>query len=440
MDSIAKSNASIAFQAPLSPSPAASPAVAHEAATDQAPSGATGRSGGSLGNTAKSSPPPADLRLKMQSKRAERYEALSVARFILGKYAKVVDPRREPGDMYRTHDCRYTRRSRLVGVHYSAVYQSAHYSGLATCGSVWACPVCCALVQQRRRVELAQLITWAYENEYRPCMVTFTFPHKSFHSLQDLKERQRDAFTRLRRGSPWERFKKRCGFGGLVRSLEVTHGANGWHPHTHEIWLIRHMQPIEQAAFLADIKERWKKVCIASGLLDPSDRSQVHAFDMHAVDVRFGVNDSDYLAKQDSSRAWGADREVATATSKSGRAKGVHPHEFLIRRKKGDGALYLEYVNGMAGSRQLFWSHGLKDLVGVEDVTDDVLADESLTPTDMLGDLSADEWALIRYKRLRAQLLNIAETGDWLQVQHFLVRVVGIKPDRLSALPYPLCV
>jgi hypothetical protein len=393
-----------------------------------------------LGNTAKSSPPPQDLRLKMQSKRAERYEALSVARFILGKYAKVVDPRREPGDLYRTHDCRYTRRSRFVGVHYSAAHQSAHYSGLATCGSVWACPVCCAVVQQRRRAELAQLISWAYANGYRPCMVTFTFPHKSFQSLQDLKERQRDAFTRLRRGSPWQRFKDRCGFGGLVRSLEVTHGANGWHPHTHEIWLIRHQTETEQANFQAEIKQRWQKVCIAAGLLDASDRSQVHAFDMHAVDVRFGVNDSDYLAKQDSSRAWGADREVATASSKSGRSKGVHPHEFLIRRAKGDGALYLEYVNGMAGSRQLFWSPGLKELVGVLDVTDEVLADESLTPSDMLGDLSADEWSLIRYKRKRAQLLNIAESGDWLQVQRFLVQVVGIKPDRFAALPYPLCV
>lgn len=438
MDSTAKVNASIAFQAPLLGS---SPVPSHKGHSAFSPSGATGKAVALLGNTAKSSPPPEECtRQKQQSKRAERYEALAYARFVLGRYAKLKDPRREPGDVYRTHDCRYVRRARTVGVHFSAAHQSAHYSNLATCGSVWACPLCCAVVQQRRRVELSQLITWAYANDYRPCMVTFTFPHKSFNTLEDLKDRQRDAFVRLRRGSPWERFKKRCGFGGLVRSLEVTHGDNGWHPHTHEIWLIRHLSPTAQADFLGDLKDRWKKVCIAAGLLDPDNVSQVFAFDLHAVDVRFGVNDSDYLAKQDSSRAWGADREIASASSKSGRGKGVHPHEFLIRRRKGDALLYLEYVNGMAGSRQLFWSHGLKGLVGVEDVTDEILADESLTPSDMLGDLSADEWAMVRYKRLRAQLLTVAETGDWLKVQTFLVRVVGISPDRLAALPYPLCV
>lgn len=437
MDSTAKVKASIAFQAPLA-GVQASAVSSPDTVTDALR--AAGAGAGLLGNTAKSSSPHPTAREKQQGKRAERYEALSFARFVLGKYAKVIDPKREPGDLYRTHDCRYVRRARMVGVHYSAAHQSAHYSNLATCGSVWACPVCCAVVQQRRRSELAQLITWAYANDYRPCMVTFTFPHKAFNSLQDLKERQRAAFTRLRGGKAWDKFKKRCGFGGLVRSLEVTHGDNGWHPHTHEIWLIRHLTPTAQADFMADLKERWKKVCIAAGLLDASNQSQVFAFDLHAVDVRFGVNDSDYLAKQDSSRAWGADREVATASSKSGRAKGVHPHEFLIRRRKGDAALYLEYVNGMAGSRQLFWSHGLKDLVGVEDVTDEVLADESLTPSDLLGDLSADEWAVIRKKRLRAQLLDVAESGDWQKVRLFLSRRAGISPYGPPPLAYPYCV
>ena len=31
----------------------------------------------------------------------------------------------------------------------------------------------------------------------------------------------------------------RQGFKGLIRSLEVTHGANGWHPHTHELWFLK---------------------------------------------------------------------------------------------------------------------------------------------------------------------------------------------------------
>lgn len=387
---------------------------------------------GSLGNTAKSSSPP-----NAKSKRAERYEGLAVARFWLGKHVARVDPDRNPGDVYRTHDCRYVRRARTVDVHYAAQFQSSHYSNLATCGSVWACPLCCSLIQQRRRPELTRLVSWAYENDYRPAMATFTFPHTAFDSLAELKAAQKAAFVKLRSGKAWMKFKERCGFGGLVRSLEVTHGKNGWHPHTHELWLIKHLTPTQEAAFLADLRERWMKCCVAAGLLDPNDEAKLFHFQLHSVDVRFGAQDSDYLAKQDSSRAWGVDREIVTSSSKAGRAKGVHPHEFLIRREKGDAMRYLEYVHAMAGSRQLYWSPGLKKLVGVDDIDDEVLALETNEKADLLGSLSADEWAVVRHKRLRSQLLDVAESGDWSKVQDFLIQVAGISPDGRGALPYP---
>ncbi|HCA1453241.1 TPA: protein rep [Klebsiella pneumoniae] len=373
-----------------------------------------GADGGALlGNTAKSSSPPSP-----QAKRAERYEGLSVARAWLGRRAKKLRPSEAPGDLYRTFDCRFVRRAMTVGVHFAAEFQGAHYSNLATCGSVWACPVCCALIQQRRREELSKLISWAYANGSSPCMVTFTFPHTGFDSLEDLKVKQREAFKLLRGGKAWANFKSRNQFSGLVRSLEVTHGQNGWHPHTHEIWLIGALSPFERASFLEDLKERWYSVCHKVGLVDHDKRL---AFMLHAVDVQFDVQESDYLAKQDSSRQWGADREVATASSKAGRAKGVHPHEFLIRRSGGDMGRYLEYIDAMKGSRQLFWSAGLKSAVGVDDVSDEVLADESREPADLLGALSADQWDLVRRRRMRAQLLEVAESGDWGQVLSFLV-------------------
>ena len=374
-------------------------------------------SGGPLGNTAKSSTTTSPA-----AKRAERYEGLSVARFILGKHAKRVAADRHPGDVYRTHDCRFVRRDRQVGVNFSAQFQSAHYSGLATCGSVWACPICCALIQQRRRSELTALIRWAYDQGYKPCMVTFTFPHTAFDGLQALKDAQRTAFKKLRSGNVWTLFKKRCGFGGLVRSLEVTHGQNGWHPHTHELWLIKDQTPSEQAVFLADLKDRWLNCCVKSGLLDATDDLKRFHFLIHAVDVRFNAQDSDYLAKQDSSRAWGADREIATASSKGSKGKGVHPHEFLIRRGKGDASRYLEYVHAMTGSRQLYWSPGLKKSVGLDEVEDEALAVESLEHSDVLGMLSAEQWDLVRKNRgARAKLLEVAESGDWQSVHRFLV-------------------
>ena len=375
-----------------------------------------------LGNTAKSSTPPTEP-VNSRLKRAQRYEGLAQARRLLYGYMQRVDPKRNAGDVYRTHDCRHVRIERSVKVNINGQTNVSHYGGLATCGSVWACPVCAAVIQQRRRSELSQLISWAYANGYSPCMVTFTFPHTSFDTLARLRECMRDAFHRLRRGGPWDRLRDYSGYDGLVRSTEVTYGPNGWHPHTHEIWLVRPMSEFDQAEFVDRLKVLWKRACIASGLLDANDLVKGWHFGLHAVDVRFSVKDSDYLAKQDSSRAWGADHELASSSSKAGRASGVHPHEFLIRRAKGDGARYLEYIHAMKGASQIYWSPGLKKRVGVADVQDVDIAEED--PTDpnrtwLLGQLNATQWDLVRKHRARAELLDVAESCDWSKVELFL--------------------
>src|SRR5690606_32198761 len=98
-------------------------------------------------------------------------------------------------------------------------------------------------------------------------MVTFTFPHTRFQSLRELLLRQREAFQRLRKGSPWDRFKSRMRYQGLVRSLEITHGSNGWHPHTHELWVLGgHPSASERAGLLSDLVDRWERACVAAGL------------------------------------------------------------------------------------------------------------------------------------------------------------------------------
>jgi hypothetical protein len=344
----------------------------------------------------------------------------------MGRIAHQIDAQKNPGDLYRTHDCYFARRAEQVEVHFSALHQTAHFGKLATCGSVWACPVCCAKIQQRRRPEVAQLVSWAYAEDFAPSMVTLTFPHTKFDSLGDLLSKQRDAFKRLRSGKVWQQFKQRYGFQGLVRSLELTHGANGWHPHTHELWVTRPLAKRERGEFQAFILERWIKACAAAGLLDMADAKQLHAFHLRAVNVRFEVQDSDYLAKQDSARAWGVDREIATASSKAGKLAGVHPHEFLIRQSPGDLELFMEYVHAMKGARQLYWSSRLKDRVGVTEVSDEELAEAQVEAADVLGLLTAEQWRVVRGNDARSELLDAAESGGWPAVVA-LLRSLGCE-------------
>lgn len=381
-------------------------------------------SGGPLGITAKSSTPPT-REIGAQASRAQRYEALHQARVWLGRRVNQTNPDVQfPGEIYRTFDCRNVRTSHFVEIRHTPGLP-ANYRNLATCGSLWACPVCASKIQERRRLELEHLVQWANDQDLQAIMVTFTFPHASFDTLEDLLARQSDAFKRFRAGGPFRRFKADIAFRGLVRSLEVTHGVNGWHPHTHELWLV---SPAVGQEIRARLVELWERACIAAGLLDPLDQAKLQAFRVHSVDVRTNATSGDYLAKQDSSRKWGITHEVAKATSKAGKAKGVHPHEFLVRKAKGDAARYFEYLDGMKGKRQLFWSPGLKDACGLDDLSDEDLS-LSGDDADLLGNLGQDDWDFIRSKRCAAQVLDAAEIGGWGLVLRYMKRL-GHNTDR----------
>jgi len=376
------------------------------------------RRGGLLGTTAKSSSPCPDGGGSGQGRKAHRalkYQALSQGRQWLVAQAKAEKPADFPGDVYRTADCRHVNHGQ-VGVNISPAHKAAHFSGLATCGSVWACPVCASRIQERRRPEVQQAIDWADGQGYAVVMVTFTFPHKAWNHLDELLARQADAFKQLRGGKRWQNLKGTLGFKGLIRSLEVTHGQNGWHPHTHELWFLKGSADGLQE-LLAGL---WLLACSKAGLVDTNDSKLVEAFMTHGVDVKVDVTCGDYLAKQDDSRRWGFAEEISKATSKAGRAKGVHPHHFLVRRAEGDRERYVEYVQAMKGRRQLFWSHGLKSLVGVTDISDEELADESREPAELLGWLTPEDWKVVRGNDARVELLDAAESGGWHAVQVLL--------------------
>lgn len=379
--------------------------------------------GSPLGTTAKSSTPPLDL----HAARAEKYLALSQAKkWIAGKAKQLRPDLAYPGDFMRTHDCRYVRTESKVNIRQGS--GASYYSGLATCGSVWACPVCAQKIQEKRRQELDHLVDSAQAHGLQCIMVTLTFPHQSFHSLSDLIGKQREAFKRFRTGSPFSRLKDSIGFYGMVRSLEVTYGQNGWHPHTHELWIVKEVS----GDLLPRISELWRRACAAVGLLDLSDPLAVHAFGLRAVDIRENCSSADYLAKQDSSRAWGITHEVAKAKSKAGRAKGVHPHEFLVRAAPGDCDRYFEYIEAMKGSRQLFWSPGLKLRCGLPEVQDIEAAEKSDELDVSLGSLTPDEWDFIRSNNLRAQVLDVSEIAGFDSVSDYLLHkgyVPSVIPD-----------
>lgn len=373
----------------------------------------------------------------VQGIRAERYALLSTARTLISAAGRTKGL--EFGhNLHRTAKCKFIRHGGdYVCVHKDQAHNKAFFSNLVTCGSVWSCPVCAAKIQERRREEIAKSIDWAYQNDFQPVLVTLTFPHKSWQKLRALLDQQADALKRLRQGSPWQRFKDDVNFQGMIRSLELTHGANGWHPHTHELWFVK--KDAEADYIKAEIIKRWAAACVKSGLLDDKNIEQMDAFFAHAVDVKGHCSASDYLAKQDDSRHWGADREMAKASSKAGKAKGKHAFGLLADAKtdRRSGRLYMVYIMAMRGKRQIYWSQGLKKTVGIGEVSDEQLAEEQREPADLLGHINDEDWSLIRSVGARAAVLDAAESGGWPAITVLIESLIETEIQRLQALLYP---
>lgn len=399
------------------------------------PSKLGGRKGERGGGTSREGQPAHDIAGALKGYRVLRYAAHSQARGVLTRQALALGVLRGkyPGDTFRTIDCLVKRHSYFVQVNHSAEFNAASYTGLVTCGSVWACPLCAAKIQERRRGEIEQAMSAMAAAGAQAVMVTFTFPHRAFHSLGELVSKQAEAFKFLRRGSPWCRLKQSIGFRGLVRSLEVTHGQNnGWHPHTHELWFVDPSCNVNQLR--CDLVKRWATACKRAGLLASDNIADEPAFFCHSVDVRGEVDSGDYLAKQDDSRSWGMAHEIAKATSKGGRAKGVHPHRFLVRGEAGDDARYLEYVQVMKGRRQLYWSQGLKAACGIGEVTDEELAERPETAAYLLALIPAPAWSYVIGNDARCEVLDAVEAGGF-EALCSLLRCLGVPAASMPVHP-----
>ena len=165
--------------------------------------------------------------------------------------------------------------------------------------------------------------------------------------------------------------------------------------------------------------ERWLRVCVKSGLVDEKDKKKQGHFLEHSLDFKFNCSTSDYLAKFDDKSNWGIDREIAKASTKQGKKDGMHPFELAHR---GYNSLFIEYTEAIKGRAQLFWSRGLKDKVGLNDIQDEDITEED-EDDSFIGALDKDQWNKVVKTELRAKVLEMVEDGKKIEyIRLFIFR------------------
>lgn len=302
----------------------------------------------------------------------------------------------------------------------------ARYSNLMTCGSVWACPICAAKVTEKRRADLQQAIkNWVGQHpNYNIVLLTLTFPHESWMDLAELLERFAVALQAFKNSRTYKGI-----FGtpqhlgefervGSVRSLEVTHGVNGWHPHTHDLVFLKKQGLLNSAKAIDELKGAWAKACLKAGL---GGNSRISDMFEHGLDIRGGDYSAEYVAKFGHEPklydAWSAASEVTKQHSKIG--GGEHSTPFMLLKWASDGddtaaALFKEFVDCFDGKRMNYWSPNLRKTLSLgEELTDDELAADEPEAVDeeLVIRLDVHQWHDVLKRNQRVELLRAARLG-----------------------------
>lgn len=339
----------------------------------------------------------------------------------------------------RVADCMRAVQSQAMGVTllYSSATQTAHYGGLETCGSVWMCPICAAKITERRRTELAQAVKAAREQGLQIVMCTFTFSHHRGDQLQVMMNAMRQAFKRYKSGRAAESLRRKFSLVGTVRALEVTHSEeNGWHPHIHELCFLP--KEVDAQAFGRACRSAWERAAALSGLVLNQHGFRLDTCDSRIVDyvTKFGREPGE-ATQAAWAAGWNETMELTKWHIKKGRAslrdasEHLTPFGLLRYAAAGDvraGQLFQEYARCFKGLRQLHWSPMLRQLLDLADEkTDEELAQESQEEAVAVAYLTGLQWAIVLANDCRAELLEVASTGDAEKVWQFLKLLLPLE-------------
>lgn len=277
----------------------------------------------------------------------------------------------------------------------------AGFAGLSTCGSAAVCPVCAAKISARRAEEVADVLANAHAEGYSAAMVTFTLRHRKGHSLARLLEAVTHAWSRVTSGKIWAADKKKYDIG-FVRALEVTYGANGWHPHIHALIIFKGNRA-DSDRFTNDMWERWESAVNAKGFT----AEKAVGFDVSYIDSNDSQRVAEYLAKQ-------AAAEAVFGPLKEGKKASRTPFQiisdFVQTGDVADLAIWEEWERTVRGRKFLTYSKGIrKRFSTIKEMSDEEIAAEELgSAADNIALLPSDTWGVIR--KMGAYLvLDVAE-------------------------------
>ena len=226
-------------------------------------------------------------------------------------------------------------------------------TGVAQCGLVHVCPVCCAKIKARRAVEIERLCDAHALVGGSFSMLTATVRHDRSQSLRLVRSAVSSSWRKVQRLKSWADLRS-CLVGQVV-APEVTFGENGWHPHLHVLLFARAgVSEDELRSCVDSFRGDWLRLVNECLGKSPSVERAVHL-------LQFGSDSTSAVAGYLSKVA----KELTAGDLKSGR----DPFALLDGVAEGDAksiAMWFEYAGAMKGTRSVAFSAGLREAYAVE--------------------------------------------------------------------------
>ena len=283
-----------------------------------------------------------------------------------------------------------SRRAEGVGIAINmsapAGERIAGLRGLVSCGSVWLCPRCAAVIGLARAGELKRGIQEWQSRGYAVLFLTLTVGHGREDSLRKVWDGIAPAWSALNRHRAWKTIKEEAGIRGFVRAVEATWSPkNGWHVHAHILLFVENAQ--EALNHTNDIKRLWISIAEKEGY-EADPRWQ----DLRPVNPEDPERMARYVTKASNGKQWSAADEVMRWSTKRARGESRAPFEMLMDASYGDyEALqaWWEWEDGSHDRRQMTWSRNLRKELGLTTEA----PDEELvtTSTPISEDLQAQD-------------------------------------------------
>lgn len=299
-----------------------------------------------------------------------------------------------------------------------------HLHGFGSCGDSRACQLCANKIGIQRAEEVKAVLRWhRQENSGVAVLVTYTCSHKKETDLKILAQSLAKAKRDFSSYTAIKNCKLVLGYVNLISARDMTFSFNnGHHPHYHDIWLVG--SAFLTPHYFGSLPTKLKNFCLRYDLINDDfsislekvklflsnqwilacTRNDLVADMAHGFDIQYRkTNGADAVGSYILKWAY----ELSTPHKKVGRRGAMTPIQLLSKVYDDEGRYHhkyarpwIDYIEAFAGMSSIYFGKGLKLAAGIEEVTDEELADRPL-PVSVREFTHAERLAVVYYRSQR---------------------------------------